>query len=68
MKNGIADKAVRDRVFSIYTPREEFIRHLGLPGTEQVHLLVADRSGNVLCRVSGDWSEEKENLLRAALR
>jgi len=68
MKNGIADKAGRDRVFSIYTPREEFIRHLGLPGTEQVHLVVADRSGNILCRASGDWCEEKENLLRAALK
>jgi hypothetical protein len=68
MKNGISDSFVRDRVFSIYAPREDFIRHLGLPGTQQVHLVVADPSGNVLCRVSGDWSEEKQNLLRAALR
>jgi len=68
MKNGIADKAVRSRVFSVYAPRAEFIRHLGLPGTDQVHLVVADRSGNVLCRVSGNWSAEKESALRDALR
>ena len=68
MKNGIADPFVRSQVFSVYTPRAEFIRHLGLPGTDQVHLVVADRSGNILCRVSGDWSEQKEHLLRAALK
>jgi len=68
MKNGIPDSFVRSRVFSVYAPRAEFIRHLGLPGTDQVHLVVADRSGNVLCRVSGDWSAEKEILLRAALK
>ena len=68
MKNGIADKAVRARVFSIYTRRAEFIRHLDLPGTDQVHLVVADRSGNIHCRVSGNWSAEKESALRDALR
>jgi hypothetical protein len=67
MKNGITDPFVRSRVFSIYTPREEFIRHLGLPGTEQVHLVVASRSGNIHCRVSGDWSAEKEQTLRKSL-
>lgn len=68
MKNGIEDSAVRTRVFSVYAPRAEFIRHLGLPGTDQVHLVVADRSGDILCRVSGDWTAEKERTLREALR
>ena len=67
MKNGISDSFVRSRVFSVYAPRADFIRHLGLPGTDQVHLVVADRSGNVLCRVSGDWSAEKEQTLRKSL-
>ena len=68
MKNGIADSLVRSRVFSVYAPRAEFIRHLGLPGMDQVHLAVIDRSGNILCRVSGDWSAEKERTLREALK
>ena len=68
MKNGIADPFVRARVFSVYTPRTEFIRHLGLPGTDQVHLVVVDRAGNILCRVSGDWSAEKEKTLKEGLK
>ena len=67
MKNGIEDKSVRSRVFSVYTPRTEFIRHLGLPGTDQLHLVVVDRSGNILRQVSGDWSAEKEQTLRKSL-
>jgi hypothetical protein len=68
MKSGIVDPAVRVRVFSVYAPREKFIRHLGLPGPDQVHLVVADRSGNILCRISGDWTFEKECLLRESLK
>lgn len=68
MKGGIEDPLVRRRVFTIYAPRQDFIRILGLPNTTQVHLAVADRSGRILCKISGDWSEEKEKSLKSALR
>lgn len=68
MKKGIDDPAVRRRVFTIYAPRQDFIRTIGLPDATQVHLVVADRSGRILCKVSGDWSEEKEKSLKSALR
>jgi hypothetical protein len=68
MKGGIDDPAVRRRVFTIYAPRQDFIRIIGLPNTTQVHLVVADRSGRILCKVSGEWSEEKEKSLKSALR
>ena len=68
MKGGIDDPAVRRRVFTIYAPRQDFIRILGLPNATQVHLVVADRSGRILCKVSGDWTMDKEVHLRSALR
>lgn len=68
MKGGINAPAVRRRVFTIYAPRQDFIRILGLPDTTQVHLVVADRSGRILCKVSGDWTMDKEVHLRSALR
>jgi hypothetical protein len=33
-----------------------------------VHLVVVDRAGNILCRVSGDWSAEKEKTLKEGLK
>jgi hypothetical protein len=67
MKSGIPDPAVRSRVFTIYTPREAFVRHLGLPDTKQVYLALADRSGRILFHVSGEWTAAKERSLRAAM-
>ena len=68
MKSGIPDPTVRARVFTIYTPREAFVRHLGLPDAKQVHLVIADRTGRILFHVSGEWTAAKELSLRAAIR
>jgi hypothetical protein len=68
MRGGIKDKAIRDRVFTIYTPREEFNQRLGLSDMKVVHLLVADRKGKILARVSGSWTAEKEATLIQALK
>ena len=68
MKNGISESSVRDRVFSVYAPRESFIHHLGLPGTDQVHLVVVDRTGGILCSVSGEWTAAKESILLNTLK
>ena len=68
MKSGIPDPAVRAHVFTIYTPRKAFVRHLGLPDTEQVYLAIADRTGRILFHVSGEWSAAKERSLRTAMQ
>lgn len=68
MKQGIREERVRSRVFTVYAPREDFVRLLGLPDRMQVHLVVADRSGRILCKVSGDWSEAKQQVLLSALK
>jgi hypothetical protein len=68
MRSGIPDKAVRDRVFTIYTPREEFNQRVGLSDMKVVHLLVADRKGRLLAKVSGGWTAQKEAVLRLALK
>jgi hypothetical protein len=68
MKSGIKDTKERSKVFTIYTPRKDFIQALGLPDTNQVHLVVVDRFGHILRSVSGEWSVSKQSLLLEALK
>ncbi|NDF30349.1 MAG: hypothetical protein EB150_09180 [Nitrososphaeria archaeon] len=68
MKSGIKDITTRSKVFTVYTPRKDFIQALGLPSTNQVHVVVVERSGHVLLTVSGEWTKAKERLLLEALK
>jgi hypothetical protein len=68
MRSGIPNPETRSRVFTIYTPREHFVRTLGLPDATQVHIAVADRDGGITTHVSGTWSARKEKQLREALK
>jgi hypothetical protein len=68
MRSGIPDPAIRERVFTIYTPRDSFVKRLGLPNASELHLAVADRGGRILTYVSGAWTAAKERQLRNALK
>ena len=68
MRNGIPNPETRARVFTIYAPRVEFVRSLGLPDSTQVHIAVADRDGRIITHVSGVWTTEKEKQLRKSLK
>ena len=68
MRSGIPNPETRARVFTIYAPRVEFVRSLGLPDTTQVHIAVADRDGRIITHVSGSWTARKEERLREVLK
>jgi hypothetical protein len=68
MREGIPNPETRARVFTIYAPRVDFVRSLGLPDTDQVHIAVVDRDGRIITHVSGTWTVQKEQKLRRALR
>jgi hypothetical protein len=67
MRSGIPDPAVRQRVFTVYAPREEFVRRLGLPDAKQVHLAVVDQTGSVIGFVSGPWSADAQRRIERVL-
>jgi hypothetical protein len=67
MRSGIPDPAVRARVFTVYAPRETFVRKLGLPDAKQVHLAVVDREGSVITFVSGPWSADAQRRIERSL-
>jgi hypothetical protein len=67
MRSGTPEPIVRNRIFTIYTAPDAFVKALGLPDTTQVHAAVADRSGKIITHVSGEWTEAKDKQLREAL-
>jgi hypothetical protein len=68
MRGGISNPNDRARVVTVYADKKAMMKSLGLPNETQVHLLVVDRSGRVLQRVSGDYSPAGETILREALK
>ncbi len=68
MRSGIPSPATRSRVYTIYAPRDNFVRSLGLPDSQQIHLAIASREGEIITHVSGEWSPGKEKQIREALK
>jgi hypothetical protein len=67
MRSGTPEPIVRNRIFTIYTSTEAFVKALGLPDSKQVHAVVTDRSGKIIAQASGEWTEDKDKVLRDAL-
>ncbi|MFY0609960.1 MAG: hypothetical protein JXQ99_00430 [Hyphomicrobiaceae bacterium] len=67
MRSGIVTKEARARVFTVYTRPAEFREKLRFPTDAQVYVLVVSRSGKILARADGKFSDAKAGLLRRAL-
>lgn len=52
-------EADRGNLLPLVTDRSLFLDATGVPDTRQVHVLVVNRRGDVLARVSGPFDEEK---------
>jgi hypothetical protein len=60
MRGGIPDPAIRERVITLYTPRDAFIKAMGITtGTTSIYAAVVDRQGQVLEIVEGDFTPDK---------
>jgi hypothetical protein len=68
MSGGIPDKAARERTITLYIDKEPFKKALAITDEKMIHVLLVDRSGAVLWRTSGVFSDEKGAALAAALR
>jgi hypothetical protein len=67
MRSGIPNKADRARVVTLYGKKADMMKAMDIPNETQVHGIVVDKSGKIIVRVSGDYSEAGATTLRQAL-
>ena len=63
-----ASEAERRNLLPVFTDRAAFVHSTGLGNAEQAHVLVVNRDGEVLARVSGRYDEAKAQALLQTLR
>lgn len=59
MRNGIPDRAVRERTITLYIKLAPFLSALGIGNTQTIHTLLLDRAGTVVWRAAGAFSPDK---------
>ena len=62
-----ASASERENLLPLVTNRALFVDATGLPDTRQAHVLVINRSGEVLARVAGAYDEEKAAIVRGTV-
>jgi hypothetical protein len=67
MRAGIPDRRARERTITLYLDKEPFRQALGLPGEEEIYVLLVDRQGQVLWQAQGAFSAEMGESLAAAV-
>jgi hypothetical protein len=68
MRAGIPDQTARERTVTLYLDMEKFMTATGIPGTEEVHVLLVDREGEILWRTTGEYEETTGAELLGAIR
>jgi hypothetical protein len=67
MRAGIPNQATRARTITLYLDKTAFRRALDIDGEQKMWIYLFDKSGNVLWRINGHFSEEKGAALQKAL-
>ena len=67
MRAAIPDPAVRQRTITLYLDKAAFRAALGVPGEDQIHVRLVDRSGATHWRTDGVWDAAKTAALDAVL-
>ncbi len=67
MKSGIPDKQQRERTITLYIDKEPFKKALGIVSESTIYAFLIDKSGKVLWRQEGLFTEAKGKSLVAAL-
>lgn len=57
----------RTKMVPVFTDRSDFVRAVGLNGTDKSYAVVVNRKGDVLARVEGEFSADKAHVLRETL-
>jgi hypothetical protein len=67
MRSGIPAKADRARVVTVYGDKPALMKSMGLPN-ESVHVLVVERSGKIITRVTGAYSAAGATAILGAIK
>lgn len=67
MRGGIPDKQQRARTITLYIDKEPFKKSLGLGPEDRIYSVLVDKTGRILWREEGLFSEAKGKSLEAAL-
>lgn len=67
MRAGIPNPATRERTITLYLDKETFRDSLDIPDESTIWVYLFDKSGRVLWRISGNYSEEKGTALQTAV-
>ncbi len=67
MRAGIPDPKARERTVTLYVDLDQFMQATGIANKNDVHILLVDRTGNILWRTVGAFDEEKGQALRRAV-
>lgn len=67
MKQGIPDRAQRDRTITLYLDVDWFRAQIGTAGNDSIAALLVDREGNIAARWYGRYSAARGDSLRGAV-
>ncbi len=67
MRSGTPDDAARKRTVPLYLDKERFRNQLQIETEKTISVLLLDKTGQVVWRTAGDWTEEKQRALVYAL-
>ena len=66
MRAGIPDETARERTVTLYIDTDKFMDATDIPSKNEVHVLLVNRNGDILWRMTGPFDETKgESLLGA---
>ena len=68
MRGGIPDKYQRVRTITLYIDKAPFENALAIPSEDRIYALQVTKSGDVLWRAEGVYSEDKGKQLERFLR
>jgi len=67
MRAGIPNAKARERTITLYVDIARFMRAIGIPTKNDVHILLVDRWGSILWRTTGSFDAAKGGELTQAL-
>ena len=59
MRAGIPDQTSRERTITLYLDKDTFKSALGITSETEIYLFLVDKSGNILWKETGTFSEQK---------
>ena len=59
MRAGIPDQIARERTVTLYIDTTAFRQATGIPGNDEVHILLVNRAGDILWRTTGNFDDKK---------